>query len=65
VPTVAICTQPFRVTAQAIAASYGVPAFELALTAHPVASLSEEELRQRADELVPRVLEILGVEHRD
>jgi hypothetical protein len=62
---VTICTEPFLVTAQAVAASYGVPTFQFAMTVHPVASLSGEELKQRARELLPRVLELLGVERGD
>lgn len=65
VPAVSICTQPFRVTAQAIARSYGVPEFAYLLTGHPVASLSAQEIQERADELVPRVLGVLGVEPRE
>jgi hypothetical protein len=63
-PAVTICTTPFRVTAEATATSYGVPGFEYVLTDHPVASLSAEEIRQRAEEIVPKVLQILGPGHR-
>jgi hypothetical protein len=65
VPAVTICTEPFRITAQAIAASYGAPTFDVALTGHPVASLSGEEVQQRASELVPQVLALLGVKLSD
>jgi hypothetical protein len=64
-PAVTVCTAPFRVTADATAASYGVPSFEYVLTAHPVASLSAEEIRQRAEEILPQVLRILGVHHEE
>jgi hypothetical protein len=60
---VTVCTEPFRITAEATARSYGVSEFDYVLTAHPIASLSEAQIRQRAAEIVPEVLRILGVQH--
>ncbi len=57
-----ICTDAFRVPAEAMAKAYGFPGFEFVTTAHPIASLSVEEIRARARALVPDVLRILGVE---
>jgi hypothetical protein len=62
VPAVSICTDPFALTAQAMARTYGFPGFEYVSIPHPVASLSAEGIRQRVEEMLPRVLEILGVE---
>ena len=62
VPTVSICTSAFRIPAQAMAKAYGFPGFEYLEVPHPVASLSAEGLRQRVEEVLPRVLDILGVE---
>jgi hypothetical protein len=45
-----------------MARSYGFPDFPYVVTAHPVASLSREEVRERATVMIPRVLEVLGVE---
>lgn len=45
-----------------MARAYGVPDFPYVLVPHPVASLSALEIRQRAEDVVPRVLQILGVE---
>jgi hypothetical protein len=64
VPTVSICTDAFRVPAEAMAKAYGFPEFEFALTAHPVASLTLAEVRQRVQEMAPRILQILGVEQQ-
>jgi hypothetical protein len=62
VPTVSVCTDAFRITADAMARTYGFPGFQYVLVPHPVASLSAEEIRQRVEDMLPRVLEILGVE---
>ena len=62
VPAVSICTDPFKLTAQAMARTYGFEGFEYVSIPHPVASLDAEGLRRRVEEMLPRVLEILGVE---
>ncbi len=61
-PTVSICTDAFRITAQSLSRTYGFPGFQYASIPHPVASLSAEGIRQRVEEVLPRLLEILGVE---
>jgi hypothetical protein len=62
VPTVSICTDAFRVPAEAMAKAYGFPGFEFVLTAHPVASLALPEVRERVREMAPHILRILGAE---
>jgi hypothetical protein len=62
IPAVSICTEPFRLAADAMARSYGFPDFPYVVTAHPVASLSREEVRERVTRMLPRILEVLGVE---
>jgi hypothetical protein len=64
VPTAAICTEPFRIPAEAMAKAYGFPGYEFLLTQHPIASLSLEEVRDRVRQMAPRLLEILGVEQQ-
>jgi hypothetical protein len=44
-----------------MARSYGFPDYPYAVTEHPVASLSREEVRDRVTAMIPRILEILGV----
>ncbi|MGY1625095.1 hypothetical protein ACI789_23070 [Geodermatophilus sp. SYSU D00965] len=61
-PAVSICTDPFAITAQAMARTYGFPGFDYVSIPHPVASLDAEGIRRRVAEMLPRVLEILGVE---
>ena len=57
-----LCTDAFRVPAQAMAKAYGFPGFQHVLLPHPVASLTADEVRDRVAEIVPDVLKILGVE---
>jgi hypothetical protein len=45
-----------------MARSYGFPGFPYIVTEHPVASLSREEVRKRVTLLIPRILEVLGVQ---
>lgn len=59
-PAVSICTSAFRIPAAAMAKAYGFPDFQYLEVPHPVASLNAEGLRQRVEEVLPRVLEILG-----
>jgi len=62
VPAVSICTDPFVLTAQAMARSYGFPGFEYLSIPHPVASLTAEQIRDRVRDFMPDLLRILGVE---
>jgi hypothetical protein len=64
VPTVAICTDSFRVTAEAMAQAYGFPGFEYVAMPHPIASLDEEQIEARVRDALPEILRILGVESR-
>lgn len=59
-PAVALCTDAFRMSAAAMAKAYGFPGFEYVVTAHPVASLTVTEIQGRVEDMVPRVLEIVG-----
>ena len=61
-PAVSICTDPFVLTAGAMARSYGFPGFEYVIIPHPVASLDAGQIRERARDLLPGMLRILGVE---
>jgi hypothetical protein len=62
VPAVSVCTDAFRVTAEAMAQVYGFPGFEFVTVPHPVASLGADQLRETAAGAVPGVLRILGAE---
>ncbi len=57
-----ICTDSFRVPALAMAKAYGFGGFEFVTVPHPVASLSEEQIRDRVRDMLPSLVRILGVE---
>lgn len=58
-PAVAIVTAPFRKTGEAMAASWGVPAYRFLDTIHPIGNLAEPDLDKIADTLVDEVERIL------
>ncbi|HEV8438517.1 MAG TPA: hypothetical protein VGT40_10515 [Methylomirabilota bacterium] len=60
VPAIAIVTDVFRATGQAMAASWGMAGYRFLETPHPIANLSDKELDERADRLVEPVLSLLG-----
>lgn len=62
VPAVSIITDAFRLSAGAMATNYGFPGFEYVTVPHPVASLTADQVRDLARQVVPRAFEILGVE---
>lgn len=59
---VSLCTDAFTAAAEAMATVQGHPGFPYAVLPHPLASLDRPGVAARADEIVPRVLEILGVD---
>ncbi len=59
IPTAVICTEPFRNTAEVIAKIRGMENYPIAYIPHPVGSLDEEQLRGRAVEITPKILELL------
>lgn len=59
VPAIAVITEPFRETGRAMAESWGLPAFRFLETPHPIASVDDRELDERADRLVEPVLALL------
>ena len=61
-PAVSICTDSFRVPAQAMAKAYGFGGFEFVTVPHPIASLDEAQIQARARDALPAVLRILGLE---
>ncbi|MCL4368638.1 MAG: hypothetical protein M1337_05680 [Actinobacteria bacterium] len=66
-PTAAIITDEFIVTGQAIADAAGIPDYPYILMPHPLSSLTEAEMRERARELAPVVVRVLttGRSNRD
>ncbi len=65
-PTAAIITDQFIVTGQAIARAAGVSDYPYIVMRHPLSSLTDSELRERARELAPIVVRVLtsGISNR-
>jgi hypothetical protein len=59
VPSVPIITEPFVPSARAIAARHGRPEFPHVAVPHPITSLDDDQLRQRAALAAPLVADIL------
>ncbi len=58
-PAAVICSDAFVATADAMAALRGAPGYRYVTTAHPVAVLTPEQVRQRAEQVVPGVVALL------
>jgi predicted ATP-grasp superfamily ATP-dependent carboligase len=58
-PAAVVCTDAFTVTADAMAAVKGAAGYRYATTAHPVAVLTPDEVRKRAEETLPQVVALL------
>jgi hypothetical protein len=61
IPAVVICSDAFRVTADAMAALQGSPGYHYVQTQHPVAPLGPDELRERAITALPEIVATLTV----
>jgi len=59
VPGIALITDPFRQTATAMAATWGLPGFRFLDMPHPIANLGDGELDERVDRLVPLLVELV------
>ena len=63
IPSATICTDPFEVTARAMAGMWGAADYPVIYTPHPIGNLDREGVRRRAEELVDQVVAIIaGVE---
>ena len=56
-----IVTAPFLKTADSMARRNGYPGYVYAVMPHPIGNLRPEQIRQRAEAILPDVLSILGV----
>ena len=59
VPTASIVTDEFLDTGHAMAKTWGLPNYEFLSMPHPTGNLTEEELDQRAEEIAPKVTQLL------
>ncbi|MBI2986346.1 MAG: hypothetical protein HYY45_06220 [Deltaproteobacteria bacterium] len=60
-PSAVVVTEPFVHAAKTMARSAGIPDYPFAVVAHPMISLSDEELRQRVEVAAAQVRRILGL----
>jgi hypothetical protein len=59
IPTASIVTHVFVNTANAMTRMMGVPDFESIVAQHPLSSLTDAEVKERAAQLAPEVERIL------
>ena len=59
VPSVTICTDAFVQTSRAMAKMWAAPDYPVIFTQHPVASLTREQLRARAEQMLGQIVSIL------
>ena len=58
-PAAVICTEPFVSSAVAMSKMGGIPNFPFAVVHHPLGSLDENSLRERAKEVAGDIVKIL------
>jgi hypothetical protein len=57
-----ICSDAFRATGDAMAGVQGAPGYEYLTTPHPVAGLTREQVRERAEAVADGVAKMLAGE---
>jgi hypothetical protein len=62
VPAACVITHQFTRAANAMARRNDYPDFKYALVPHPIGNLKPDQIKQRAREVLPQVIEILGLE---
>jgi len=55
-----ICSDAFKTTADAMAGVQGAPGYQYLTTPHPVAGLTPEQVRERAQDVVDAVARLLA-----
>ncbi len=58
-PAISIVTDAFVETGNIMASNWGIPGFRFLSVPHPVANLNDEELDQRANDVVNDVVDLL------
>ena len=64
-PAIAIVTEPFRRTGEAMTAAWGMTGYPFLATPHPIANLTDKELDERADRLFEAVEAVLDQRRRN
>ena len=60
IPAVSLCTDAFRITAEAMANQLGFPGYQDVALPHPIASRTEKEIDEMARDALPDILRVLG-----
>lgn len=60
IPAVSLCTDAFKITAEAMANQMGFPGFRYVTVPHPVASRTEKEIDEMVRDALPDVIRVLG-----
>ena len=60
IPAVSLCTDAFKITAEAMANQMGFPGFRYVTLPHPVASRTEKEIDQMVRDALPDVIQVLA-----
>ena len=58
-PAIAVVTNPFRATGEAMATAWGMAGYPFLDTPHPIANLGDKDLDERADRLLEAVEALL------
>jgi hypothetical protein len=59
IPAASIITDVFDATGRAMAHAWGLPNYQYLSVKHPIANLTEDELDQRARDIVPQIVQLL------
>ncbi len=59
IPAAVICTEAFSPTVETVAKVRGMEGYPVAYIPHPVGSLTEDQLRERAKEIAPEIKKLL------
>ena len=60
IPAVSLCTDAFKITAEAMANQMGFPGYRYVTLPHPVASRTEKEIDEMVRAALPDVIRVLG-----
>jgi hypothetical protein len=60
IPAVSLCTDAFRITAEAMANQLGFPGYQYVALPHPIASRTEKEIGELARDALPEIVRVLG-----
>jgi hypothetical protein len=61
IPAACLITNPFVRAAEAMARRNHFPSYRVALVPHPIGNLAPDQVRRRALEVLPQVVDILGL----